>query len=455
MFNQLSNAEVQDLYKAISTNNFAKIGGIANQTGGAALIPESLENTLRTLTFTEQNLRLWRNLSKTKAYSTVEEHNVINSYGEDISAFSPEGMAGIDTTGNYTREFAKVKCLNTTRSVTNLMTLVRTVEDPIALETQSGMRYLLGQAERALFYGDSTLAANKEEGLEFDGILKQADESNTIDLRGKHLTDVEMNKASERVLNNYGIPTAAYMPIPVTSIFSEQYYPNQRALMNVQAGEVTAGTMVTQFNSIGGTVSIEPDVFMRRGLEALNPTEPAFGIGAPTPVESVTAAEGTETDALFEEGTYKYAVVAYNANGKSVPVQSEAIAVTKDAAKNGVKLTIKNATAQINAPEYFVIYRTEANKDAFYEIARVGATSRDAAATTEFVDKNETLPNTGIAILGDFRDESVTFKQLAPMFKLDYALVEPKHRFGIFLYGMPVVYAPKRFVVIKNIRVDR
>ena len=156
---------VQDLYKALTTNAYAQVGGPAAQTGGAALIPESLENTMKTLTFTEQNLVLWKDIAKVKAYSTVEEHNVINNYGEDISPFQREGVAGINTTGNYAREFAKVKCINTTREVSHLLQMVNTVEDPVALETTNGMRLLLGQTEKALFYGDSSLAPASKERL--------------------------------------------------------------------------------------------------------------------------------------------------------------------------------------------------------------------------------------------------------------------------------------------------
>lgn len=452
MINVFNTKEVQDLFKALNTNNFAQAYGIEGQTGGAAFIPESLENTLRTLSYTEDQLRLWKNIKKDKAFSTVEEYNVINDYGADLSAFQAEGLAGIDTIGNYSREFGKVKCLNTTRAVTHLMTMVKTTDDPEAVETQSGMRYLLKQAEQALFYGDSSLAADGREGLEWDGIMKQAHEGNTIDLKGDYLDDKVLNNASETILNNYGRPTSVYMPIQVSSKFSEQYYPEQRALMNVQPGTITAGTVVTQFNSVGGTIDIEPDVFMRKGIIPLNPNEPAVGDKAPTPPTVAVALDATVEDATHEVGTYKYAVVAYSNGGKSVAVESTAIAVTDEDKAKGIKLTITNSNVQINAPDFFIIYRTEKNGDQYFEIARVGAETSEKSGKTEFVDKNEVLPNTATAIVGDFRDESVVFKQLAPMFKLDYAITQPMKRFGIFLYGLPIVYAPKRFVVIKNIK---
>ena len=282
--------------------------------------------------------------------------------------------------------------------------------------------------------------------------MKLAEKANVIDLKGAYLTDNDLNEASARILDNYGVPTKMYLPIGAASKFSEQFYPDQRALMNVQAGNVVAGTNVTQFNSVGGTIDLSPNVFMRQGLEKLAPNQAAYG-NAPTPPTIAAALDATITDGAHEEGTVKYAVVAMNSQGRAVPVESAAIAVTAADVAKGVKLTITNSAIQINAPDYFIIYRTENNGADYYEIGKVGATSRDKSAATVFVDKNEVIPNTASAIVGDFREEALTFRQLAPLFKLDYALTGPIKRFGIFLYGMPILYTPKRFIVIKNIKV--
>lgn len=454
-FSALTQTQIQDLYKALTTNNFAQINPGA--TGGAALIPESLENTLKTLTYTEQHLKLFRDIPKSKAFSNVEEYNVVDSYGEDIPGFQPEGIAGLDTTSSYKRELAKVKCINVTRSVTDLMRLVNTVSEPEALETENGMKHVLGQAESALFYGDSTLAPEGEEGLQWDGVFKQAAKENTFDLRGKHLEDTHLNDAATAILDNYGTPTKAYLPMNVAQKFSEQYYPNQRALMSVESGEMVAGTTVTKFNTLGGTIDLTPDVFLRRGIKALNTNESAYGQEPPTaPTVAVAAAEDdAKNPAQFGDGgTFKYAVVAYSHKGKSVAVVSDAIVVSKEDAKKGVKVTIKNSDVQIHAPEYFVIYRTEDSGSQFYEIGRIGVKSREKSAVTEFIDRNETLPKTGEAIIGQFDESAITFRQLLPAFKLPYAMTGPVRRFGIFLYGTPIIYAPKRFVTIKNIKID-
>lgn len=454
-YSSLTQTQIQDLYKALSSNNFGQLNPGAK--GGAAIIPESLENSLKTLTFTEGHLKLWRDIPKSKAFSNVEEYNVVDSYGEDIPGFQPEGVAGFDTTSSYKREYAKVKCLNVTRSVTDLMRLVNTVSEPEALETQNGMKYVLGQAESALFYGDSTLAPAGEEGLQWDGVFKQLAKENVFDLRGKHLEDTHLNEAATAILDNYGTPTKAYLPMNVAQKFSEQYYPNQRALMSVESGEMVAGTTVTKFNTLGGTIDLTPDVFLRRGMKALDTNEPAYGNEPPTAptVTGAVADEDPKNPAKFGKGgTFKYAVVAYSHKGKSVAVVSDAVAVQEADGKKGVKLTIKNSDTQIHAPEYFVIYRTEDSGSQFYEIGRVGAKSRDKSAVTEFVDRNEVLPNTGEAVIGQFDESAITFRQLLPAFKLPYAMTGPVRRFGIFLYGTPIIYAPKRFVTIKNIKID-
>lgn len=458
-FKNLTRDELAELSKALTTNNYAQVGGPEGQTGGAALIPESLENSLRTLTFTESHFKLWKNIHKSKAFSTVEEFNTIDSYGPDFMGFQREGVAGVDTTANYQRNHAKIKNINTTRSVSNLMGhLVKATENPINLEIKNGMTYVLGQTEQALFYGDSSLAADGNEGVQWDGIIKQAAKENELDLRGSDLTDKHLNRATETVLNNYGFPNAVYMPTETAAVFSENYYPNQRALMNNTPGSITAGTVITQFNTVGGTLDLQNSVLMRRGLKPLDVSQMGINPKAPTPptvAAATDATAGIPAGSAFENGTYKYAIVAVNTEGNSAPQITGGVAVTGATNAQGVKLTITNSAVQLTAPEYFDIYRTERDGSKFYFIGSVGATTSAASGVTVFVDKNDVLPNTGTAIVGDFSQESLTFRQLAPMFKLDYALTAPIHRFGIFLYGTPIIYAPKRFVVIKNIKSHR
>ena len=58
---------------------------------GAPLKVESLEKTLKHLTFRENDIRLWKDLPKKAAYNTVEEYNQQTSYGANRGGWNREG----------------------------------------------------------------------------------------------------------------------------------------------------------------------------------------------------------------------------------------------------------------------------------------------------------------------------------------------------------------------------
>ena len=79
---QGSSENVDMLNKALAAE---QITGMQTQNmtdaSGAPLKVESLEKTLKHLTFRESDIRLWKDLPKKPAYNTVEEYNQQVSYG--------------------------------------------------------------------------------------------------------------------------------------------------------------------------------------------------------------------------------------------------------------------------------------------------------------------------------------------------------------------------------------
>ena len=45
----------------------------------------------------------------------------------------------------------------------------------------------------------------------------------------------------------------------------------------------------------------------------------------------------------------------------------------------------------------------------------------------------------------------IEFAQLAPLMKMDLAILSPAYRFMVLLYGTPFLYAPKKLVRLINI----
>lgn len=455
-FGVASGADVAQLSKALNTGDYAQADGVDGRVNGAALQVESLENSLKVLTYSDQHVKFWKKIAKTPAYSTVEEYNQLLSYGSQTGGFVPEGVLPETDDSQYRRQASFVKFLGTTREVTHPMTLVRTAHgDAIARENQNGILWLMKQVEHALFWGNSSLAAPGKEGVQFDGLDRLIDAENTIDIAGKELTDVNINEGAQMLIENFATPTDLYLPFETLANFSNSYFPKERVIMPTQNAGYRAGLVVNDFQTIGGSVSFQPDLFLQK-TKPLS-TSGTGGTKAPTAPATVTAAITTDgTGAQFGKsgaGTYKYAVTACNRFGESVPTYvTTDVALTSADLMKGVTLTITNSASLVVEPEWFNIYRSEADGTALFQIMQVPAGAITASGTTTAKDMNDTMPNTYTAFMGEFTPEVIAFKQLAPIMKMNLATLGPSIRWMILLYGVPQLYAPKKWMKFKNIK---
>lgn len=457
-FGTASAADVAELNKALTTGAYGQANGVAGQTNGAALQVESLENSLKVLTYSDQHVKFWKKIAKTPAYSTVEEYNQLLSYGSNSGGFVPEGVLPETDDSEYRRQASFVKFLGTTREVSHPMTLVRSAHgDVIARENQNGILWLMKQLEHALFWGNSKLAAPGKEGVQFDGLNQMIDEENIYDCKGSELQDTDINYGAQMIIENYGTPTDLYLPFETLADFSNEYFPKERVIMPTQGAGYQAGLVVNKFQTHGGAVDFQPDLFLQK-------TKPLSGTGtggtkAPTAPQTVTVEIDSKDNAEFGKsaasgaGVYSYSVTACNRFGESVPTacSSDATLTAGDLAK-GIKITITNSSSMVVAPEYFRVYRTEAGGTQKYCIMEVPAQNVSAGGTTVVTDLNKTLPNTYTAFMGEFTPEVIAFKQLAPIMKMDLALLGPAYRWMILLYGVPQLYAPKKWMKFVNIK---
>ena len=454
-FGVASAADVAELNKALTTGAYGQANGVAAQTNGAALQVESLENSLKVLTYSDKHVKFWKKIAKTPAYSTVEEYNQLLSYGSNSGGFIPEGVLPETDDSTYRRQASFIKFLGTTREVTHPMTLVRSAHgDVIARENQNGILWLMKQLEHALFWGNSKLAAPGKEGVQFDGLSHMIDQENTYDCKGQDLKDTDINYGAQMILENYGTPTDLFLPFEVLANFSNEFFPKERVIMPTQGAGYQAGLVVNKFQTHGGAVDFQPDLFLQK-------TKPLSGTGtggtkAPTAPGSVKVEVDNNTNAEFHksgEGTYNYAVTACNRYGESVPTTaSSTVALDASSLVKGVKVTVKNSDSMVVAPEWIKVYRTEANGKAMYCIAELPVASVASGGETVFHDVNETMPNTYTAFMGEFTPEVIDFKQLAPIMKMNLATLGPSLRWMILLYGVPQLFAPRKWAKIKNIR---
>lgn len=427
-----------------------------NLEGGGAFRVESLENSLKVLTYGDQHIKFWKKIPKQKAYSTVEQYGQLIDYGRSQGAFVGEGVLPDTNDSTYARKAAFVKFLGTTREVTHPMTLVNSAfGNVIARQNQDGILWLLKQVEQALFWGDSKLAPGGQEGLEWDGLNKMIDPENTIDLKNNYLEEKHINWGAQLIIQNYGTPTDIYLPFEVMAQFSQEFFPKERVIMPTQNG-YQAGVVVNKFMTHGGEVEFNPDIFLHK-TRPLNPNASSFKAPAVGTLrfDPTTGLVGTNGDwGKQGAGTYKFKVTFNNSHGESIPSNEVAVTLTSKDLNKGVKLTITNPVSTAFPVEYIRLYRTEKDGDKFYEVARFAVATANSGGVTEYVDKGEIIANTYTAFMGEMSPDIIAFKQLAPLMKMDLATLGPVIRWMILLYGVPVLYAPKKWMRFINIKAD-
>lgn len=451
-----------DLYKALQSGYQYHV---TDQTGGGAMRVESLEASLKVLTYTENNVRFWKKLPKMPAYNTVEEYNQLSAYGDNANAFVPEGVLPESEDTTYQRQVAMVKFMGTTRVVTHPATLVRSAHgDIVTLENKNGILWLLRQIERNLFFGDNSLCFNygyggsgPVEGIEWGGLDKQIGATNYIDAKGGSLTEGLLEDSAELIAENYGQVTDVFCPYKVASDLSKSMYPKERIFLPSADGGIQAGTVINTFNSQFGPVFINADVFLTKHRKAISQApSAASSANAPATPASITGGSPTGTDGQWKTASIaspvQYKVTAVNRFGESAAT-SASTGVTVTSTSTHVPLTITNAaTLGGLLPDYFNVYRSDDGGLTFWYLFSVATGSQTGSGTTTVNDTGLYMTNVSSAFIGELAPHVIALKQLAPLMKMDIAVLGPAIRWMILFYATgPVLYAPNKWVKIINI----
>jgi hypothetical protein len=342
--------------------------------------------------------------------------------------------------------------------------------DVIALENQNGILWLLERTENALFQADSSLAFDGE-AEQWDGLDALIDATSFVDLEGQPMQEADVEEASNLIIENFGYPTDMFLGTRPMSDLVKTMYPRERVNLPAPTNGVI-GQAVTSMATQAGTIEFNPSVFLRR--LPVPPTSPtsANAPAIPAMVAAVATVPGAGGTGDFNKAApagdlnyYSYVVTACNRFGESgmSPLMANGVQMTqafKDAFRY-MALAWNNA-AVIGAfpPEYFRIYRStpqttnaQVTGAANYSlIMQVPAITQVAGAAGNIAsDVNFLLPFTYLAYLGELTPNVITFRQLAPMMRLDLAVLAPAYRWMILLYGTPILFAPKKWLRMINI----
>ena len=463
--------EVDELNKALEAGA-GYAGAPTALTGGGALQVESLDASLKSMTYEMKHIKMWPIIAKDQAYNTIEEYNRIDAYGDQGNGFIAEGSLPRSEDSSYSRQVQRVRFIGVTRELTHVYTLVRNAHgDAIAREIRNGTMRILEIVERALFSGrgfysnagafDGSDAAINDADLAFDGLDKQirkgdtdstaqakaftgygVSESVVKDMRGSILDEDALQDGARIVQENMGYASILMLDTKAHSDLSRQFYPKERVNpMGVENGR--AGFVLQNFIASAGEFALISDVFLRPKR-----TSPSATAGAPA--APTFAAPGSHAPSAISEfsaadaGAYDYKVAALNATGEGALSASSNVAAV--AAGDAVTLSIA-ATAGAYA---YAVYRAPVNTAANHEfIGFVAPVAVGGAAS--FIDANRKLPGLSEAFLLSNESEVLRFKQLAPLMKMDLAIIATAYRWMQLLYGTAIVYAPRKNLIFDNI----
>lgn len=476
-FGVATQSEVDALNKALSAGS-GYTGSPTSLSGGGALQVESLEPSLKSVTYEMKILKLWPIINKTQAYNTVEEYNRQLSYGAQANGgfFDADSGAAPDAhDANYSRELEIIRYIGTTRVVSHPLTLVRSNHGPvIAEQIKNGNMWILEQLERQLFEGNGFFETStgtftgaaaslpvgsgniKFNGLEkqiragdtastaqytgFDGYNDATTQSVIIDRAGAIIDEDALETAGQRSLDNFGVPTHAMLDNKTHSDTSKLFFPKER-IPNMGVVEGNAGFVLNDFVSSAGVYKIVGNRFLSPRRTPLV----AALTGAPaTPVIGSTSTSANAASSLAT-GTYSYRVSAFNSSGESLAVAQSSQAVV---AGNQINVIISAGTT---GATYYAAFRAPVGTTTGHEFIGFVADSTGNGGGATFVDAGNKLPGLSTGFLLQLDPETITWRQLAPLMKIDLAILGAAFRWMQLLYGTPIVFIPRRNVIWSNV----
>lgn len=431
-------------------------GGVdaSSFTGGRALIPESIDTTLVSVLWSQDEAKLFKALKRNSIKGPVHQWNKRTEVGDEDGAWVSEGGESYEKDQTIARKFVETKYLQTLRKLTLQAMSANTLEDAEAIEKEAGSLWIVKQVERALFEGDSDIIPEQ-----FDGLKKIIPNTNVIDLRGSDLItsgagEDSFGEAARIIRDNYGKVSHAYMP----TFLMEDVQKLLRDRLRVPAGEGSnnlGAYIFKKYPTPFGTFDLEDDLFIRTNNEAKRPS--SITAKRPDQVsiavirQAVTGGKVSQFVA-GDAGDYYYQVIAYSKYGDAVV--STAVQVLNVVAGDEVKITITDgATVGVG----FKVYRSK--KDATdgtdcryaFDIKRTGASQ-------EVFDVNADLPNTMSLYMLNLLPvyKAMEWEQWLPMMKFQlYPTNAAVNPFLMLLFGALGLKKEEQQVRIKNIAYSR
>jgi hypothetical protein len=464
-------ADQAELLKAMQAGSITGRDTVNQPLTQEPLKIESLEQTIRLLESRTQDIKLFNAIPKLVAHNTVEEYLQLSSYGNMSGGFYGEGALSDVQDSTYIRRSEQIKYIQVTGEVTLQAQMVKSYVDAYTQEVKNKAMWVMKKANSALTKANSDVVPE-----EFNSLYKQhaaigvgagflyatfEDYYNSgvvIDLRGKSLKQGDVEDGALKIDANFGNVDSVFAPTTVLSALTKDYYNTQRIMQGGSATQMGTGNIKSLSTTIGD-VNIMTDKFMAKNppKKLSTPADNAKAPAAPATVAVAVAADALSKYQAGEAGNVFYAVAAINSFGESaLTAFATAVAIS---AGNASDITITSGGGAVAGTGY-VIYRSKVGVASaavadFFPIFKVSnadvTAGYNGGAGGKVRDRGYFLPDTEEAFITEISDEILSLKQLAPLSKLDLAVISMSRRFISFMFCTPILYTPKKLVRYINV----
>ncbi|MHA2426515.1 MAG: SU10 major capsid protein [Candidatus Hermodarchaeia archaeon] len=446
---------LENLQKALTAGSGVDA---ASYTGGRALIPESLENTLVNVLWSQDEARLFQRVKKQPIPSPVHQWDKRTAVGNSDGAWVAEGGTSFEKDQTIARVYETAKYLQTLRKATLQATLSNMIENALTIEQNAGALWIIREVEKALFYGDDDMVTEQPKG-----IIQQINAAagnlatygsyvadNILDIRGASADsstfEDKMNEGARVIRDSYGKGSL----LLVSTMVMQDVQAMLRDRIRFEAGQTRGASVFNQYPTPYGELELLDDIFVSEG--AAPGTASALTDAPSAPTEDTAPASGAVAGSEIsfwtaaDVGAYDYTVRAVNKFGESA-----SLAMTQLAASvAGQKVTMIVADGATTGTA-FNLYRSK--KGGGSDVRYVKTVAR-AGATTTISDFNAELPGTSHAFLltMDAVYDAIEWFQFLPMMKFDlYPTNQAVYPFLMLLFGALALKKSEQHVYIRNI----
>jgi hypothetical protein len=461
--NKALRAQTQSVMKG-SVGTVQQGVGFSSVAGSeiAPLVPQSIQSTLDSATFTQSAIQFWKMLSKVNVSSTLHEATRVNEHGSmGMDPFFAEGSVPGISEAEYERQVVQIKFLAEYIELTDVATMVGVVgpnRTALAQRTQDGTSALLGKLERALFNADSALST-----LHFDGLHKQITTgapNNVTDKRGAGITPQGLQELLGNLMSdpNFARANAILVdPRQYQSLSNIATAHGRHDQIRASGQAVSFGHKQLFVGGPQGDVPVIPCPLMRQtntpNAAALGNNPPNAGAMPSTAYANPGATSGSQFVAA-DAGTYYYKVVGIGDEGVTAPSTS---AVQTVAAGEAITITISDGTGASglhSGIRYYRVFRSAKNAADASNVTFLGEfAANDVGGSDETVitDLNAKIPGTAPVYILQNTPDVMYWAQLLDFTRRPIAQTTTTIPFLLMLFGSLFVKVPTKNWVIDNV----